>query len=588
MNKKNNKIYFGYIIGIIIIILVSLIYFFKNNFSIKVILENKYDEVKCYNNCKKIVSYKGNNIKVYNYNGLLISKLKIDNKEKIIRINDNYILTSKKEDKKTTYYIKDLKNKIKYYTKNELIGINNYLLYEQKESKFGDLYDLYDYSGKRIVSDLNEIDFKLKRKFIYANKDDHSYLFNEKGKNLFTDYNIIETNNNFIILNSNNNKLYYYYNIKNNTLIEDGFNKYIINDDNSVEVLKKFNNNEEYKLIKNNGKLVSIKNDNSIFNRIKTINDSFDNNYKLYESSVLLNNKSVLVDDVNSNSFGIYNVSKKEFTSIYNYRSKTNISEINELRSFDNNKRYVQIACNVPICKKNYMYVYDLIKSKVVFNTTGSDLLAEEFTLYKNNYKVVYYSRNSENKNYKGKYVLYDKNNKELIKDNKPIILIGSTPILGALYNNSLIYDINSKKIINEKSLAKVYDNKYIIYSNKIINLKGNNIYTFNKYSKVKKYDNYFYIINNNKIKMFDLNKMKVYSYNKKSNESIYGNNNEFIDPLNDNAIVNNKNYIKVINVKNGNIKLIKKNSIYKIINNNGKSYIITNKGKKYGLVILK
>ena len=53
MNKKNNKIYFGYIIGIIIIVLVSLIYFFKNNFSIKVILENKYDEVKCYNNCKK-------------------------------------------------------------------------------------------------------------------------------------------------------------------------------------------------------------------------------------------------------------------------------------------------------------------------------------------------------------------------------------------------------------------------------------------------------------------------------------------------------------------------------------------------------
>ena len=181
----------------------------------------------------------------------------------------------------------------------------------KKESKFGDLYDLYDYSGKRIVSDLNEIDFKLNRKFIYANKDDHSYLFNEKGKNLFTDYNIIETNNNFIILNSNKNKLYYYFNVKNNSLSQDGFNKYIINDDNSVEILRKVNNNEEYKLIKNNGKFVSIKNDNSIFNRIKTINDSFDNNYKLYESSVLLNNKSVLVDDVNSNSFGIYNVSKK-------------------------------------------------------------------------------------------------------------------------------------------------------------------------------------------------------------------------------------------------------------------------------------
>ena len=101
------------------------------------------------------------------------------------------------------------------------------------------------------------------------------------------------------------------------------------------------------------------------------------------------------------------------------------------------------------------MYVYDLIKSKVVFNTTGSDLLAEEFTLYKNNYKVVYYSRNSENKNYKEKYVLYDKNNKELIKESKPIILIGSTPLLGALYNNSLIYDISSKKIINEKISCK-------------------------------------------------------------------------------------------------------------------------------------
>ena len=251
----------------------------------------------------------------------------------------------------------------------------------------------------------------------------------------------------------------------------------------------------------------------------------------------------------------------------------------------------MQIICDKPICKNNKMFVYDSYKGNIVFNTESTSKVADEFILYKK-YKVVHYSVNSTNEEYKNKYVLYDNKNQEIIVKEKPIIVIGSKLLLGSYYDNSLIYNTKSKKIINEESLSKIYSNFYITYSNKIININGKKIYTSPKGSIISYSNSNFYVINRNKntIKLFDASQKKLYSYELNSNETLYADNNKILTPFINKVIVQSKkgNYIKIVNVVTGDTKVIKKNNIYMIKDTSRYKYIITKNNKKYGLIILK
>ena len=590
-DNDNGKISIPLIVYFIIfIVIAALILIIKQNTSINVVLDNKYDNVICISKCKYIISKNNDSYKILNKKGVVIGKFKNKNNILIYKVNKKYILVKTKKGKKVTYSIYNLRGKEKYKTKNYLGSINNKLIYEIKEGKLDYTYDIYDYFGKEIISKLTDFEEYNDGKLIYGTINGKSYLFKSNGKEVLNGYKVEEVIENDAILKDVSSKNFYYYNIKTNRKNDNSFKKYVINSDNNIEIARKENNKYTYLIIKN-GKEKYIDEEKSIFTKIEIIKNKLGNNYNLYEKSVKLKSNYVLVDNKSSNSFGIYNIKTKSFNALYLYNSTSTVSDIYELNSVNNTNRYMQIICDKPICKNNKMFVYDSYKGNIVFNTESTSKVADEFILYKK-YKVVHYSVNSTNEEYKNKYVLYDNKNQEIIVKEKPIIVIGSKLLFGSYYDNSLIYNTKSKKIINEESLSKIYSNFYITYSNKIININGKKIYTSPKGSIISYSNSNFYVINRNKntIKLFDASQKKLYSYELNSNETLYADNNKILTPFINKVIVQSKkgNYIKIVNVVTGDTKVIKKNNIYMIKDTSRYKYIITKNNKKYGLIILK
>ena len=225
--------------------------------------------------------------------------------------------------------------------------------------------------------------------------------------------------------------------------------------------------------------------------------------------------------------------------------------------------------------------------------------MVKNYAQYENNYKVIKYAKTGENEDYKGKYVLYDNNNKDVSKLDNEIVVIDSKMIIGNDISDSKValYNSKTKKMLTETK-------------GEIINLNNENLYKYtndnneefivdntgkeiaNKSSNdVLVYSDDSILSGDKSIEVYNLNTNKKINYSLTKNEEITDVTSSVIKPYKGLIYVNNsKNkYFKIIKT-NGKEKKIKKLTIDRIMQNKDKDVIIItkNSSNKYGLYIIK
>lgn len=585
------------------------------------ILSDKYDSVKCINSeCSGIIATTKNKDKnenkIYSAYGKLVAKYNDSEKNKKTPYDyqKKYILMQKKiSDNETRYYMVNTSGKVLYKTNNKLIVLNENYVLEQEKAKIDYVYKFIDLTGKVKYENITDYKTYDDNKFISMTKEDKNYILNSKGQKIVDDCKVEnevkdeKDRTKFLIVQNTKNDSYYYFNTSKSKIVGDSFESYKLKSDNSLVVYKKENNSKVSYNVNKNGIQKKASSSKFLAEVVKDLKSKLDENkFYIYTLSVLDENQdSIFVDNKEEKSFGIYNLKDNKYTSVYNYSSDKFYSSISVLESNDD-KTYFQVSCSNPICSETQMLVYNFSDNKELFKLTGDSLVATEYSQYENGYKVIKYSYKTTNDDYKGKYVLYDKDNKELYKSSNQISIIDSKLVMGKeIESDSILYSTNKNKVLNdEKTLAEKLDVKnknYYKYRNNdsknvIIDSKGNEIYSVDNSGTIEYNNDNIFAITSKDIKFYNMDSEKVSTYRFSKNETTTDYSNSKITPFGSVAFVNNSNksYVKVIDSNANVLKQIKKTSIYKVEVNkeHTKAFIITTSkvnGKvKYGLYLAK
>lgn len=585
------------------------------------ILSDKYDSVKCINSeCSGIIATTKNKDKnenkIYSAYGKLVAKYNDSEKNKKTPYDyqKKYILMQKKiSDNETRYYMVNTSGKVLYKTNNKLIVLNENYVLEQEKAKIDYVYKFIDLTGKVKYENITDYKTYDDNKFISMTKEDKNYILNSKGQKIVDDCKVEnevkdeKDRTKFLIVQNTKNDSYYYFNTSKSKIVGDSFESYKLKSDNSLVVYKKENNSKVSYNVNKNGIQKKASSSKFLAEVVKDLKSKLDENkFYIYTLSVLDENQdSIFVDNKEEKSFGIYNLKDNKYTSVYNYSSDKFYSSISVLESNDD-KTYFQVSCSNPICSETQMLVYNFSDNKELFKLTGDSLVATEYSQYENGYKVIKYSYKTTNDDYKGKYVLYDKDNKELYKSSNQISIIDSKLVMGKeIESDSILYSTNKNKVLNdEKTLAEKLDVKnknYYKYRNNdsknvIIDSKGNEIYSVDNSGTIEYNNDNIFAITSKDIKIYNMDSEKVSTYRFSKNETTTDYSNSKITPFGSVAFVNNSNksYVKVIDSNANVLKQIKKTSIYKVEVNkeHTKAFIITTSkvnGKvKYGLYLAK
>lgn len=585
------------------------------------ILSDKYDSVKCINSeCSGIIATTKNKDKnenkIYSAYGKLVAKYNDSEKNKKTPYDyqKKYILMQKKiSDNETRYYMVNTSGKVLYKTNNKLIVLNENYVLEQEKAKIDYVYKFIDLTGKVKYENITDYKTYDDNKFISMTKEDKNYILNSKGQKIVDDCKVEnevkdeKDRTKFLIVQNTKNDSYYYFNTSKSKIVGDSFESYKLKSDNSLVVYKKENNSKVSYNVNKNGIQKKASSSKFLAEVVKDLKSKLDENkFYIYTLSVLDENQdSIFVDNKEEKSFGIYNLKDNKYTSVYNYSSDKFYSSISVLESNDD-KTYFQVSCSNPICSETQILVYNFSDNKELFKLTGDSLVATEYSQYENGYKVIKYSYKTTNDDYKGKYVLYDKDNKELYKSSNQISIIDSKLVMGKeIESDSILYSTNKNKVLNdEKTLAEKLDVKnknYYKYRNNdsknvIIDSKGNEIYSVDNSGTIEYNNDNIFAITSKDIKIYNMDSEKVSTYRFSKNETTTDYSNSKITPFGSVAFVNNSNksYVKVIDSNANVLKQIKKTSIYKVEVNkeHTKAFIITTSkvnGKvKYGLYLAK
>lgn len=585
------------------------------------ILSDKYDSIKCINSeCSGIIATTKNKDKnenkIYSAYGKLVAKYNDSEKNKKTPYDyqKKYILMQKKiSDNETRYYMVNTSGKVLYKTNNKLIVLNENYVLEQEKAKIDYVYKFIDLTGKVKYENITDYKTYDDNKFISMTKEDKNYILNSKGQKIVDDCKVEnevkdeKDRTKFLIVQNTKNDSYYYFNTSKSKIVGDSFESYKLKSDNSLVVYKKENNSKVSYNVNKNGIQKKASSSKFLAEVVKDLKSKLDENkFYIYTLSVLDENQdSIFVDNKEEKSFGIYNLKDNKYTSVYNYSSDKFYSSISVLESNDD-KTYFQVSCSNPICSETQMLVYNFSDNKELFKLTGDSLVATEYSQYENGYKVIKYSYKTTNDDYKGKYVLYDKDNKELYKSSNQISIIDSKLVMGKeIESDSILYSTNKNKVLNdEKTLAEKLDVKnknYYKYRNNdsknvIIDSKGNEIYSVDNSGTIEYNNDNIFAITSKDIKIYNMDSEKVSTYRFSKNETTTDYSNSKITPFGSVAFVNNSNksYVKVIDSNANVLKQIKKTSIYKVEVNkeHTKAFIITTSkvnGKvKYGLYLAK
>ena len=607
-NKKSKQVLI--IVGVVLVIGLFTSYFYSNRVNVRKILTDKYDSIKCIDKyCKSIYAEEEKNntiyVKLLNENGNIVGRYDYKKTKKKVKepfyLSEKYLLMKKQiSSKKAEYTINNKNAKEEYKAKGVLSKINDDLVLETKEAKIDYVYNIINYQGKEIITNITEFESYNDGNILYGIKDTHNYIISKSGKILLDGYTVADERDDYLVLKSASKDSYYYFNIAKQKIMNEAFSTYVIKDDDSLQVARKENNTTVIYAITKNGRENKDVNKAYLYNHISDIQKNIDSNkYDIYLESIVDEfTENIFVDNKNNNSFGIYNTTKKSYRKLYDYTSSAFNTEINVIPSLDG-KTYFQVSCAKPYCKTSLMYVYAYTTedSTILFHTEGSDKLASEYHQYNNGYKVLKYSNNSKDEEYKNKYVLYDKKNKEIEKSENYISVIDSFLLLGEEKEKSLlIYNTQKGKMVNtDSTLAEKVSDNYYLFNNKLVNRKGEEVYSAIKNHTLSYSNDFVYSFGNKDVKVYSIKTGKIYTYKLGDKEITKSSDNINLVPFRNIVFVNNesKKYSKLINTKSNKYRKLKDNLIFKIYSNeeNNRNYIIVKKsvnGKlKYGLYIL-
>ncbi|MBR4830951.1 MAG: hypothetical protein IKZ96_04275 [Bacilli bacterium] len=622
--KKNQLICIGIVAVIVLAIFVYVLFFKINIPTVKWVKKKavKNYSVECLDtDCNYILASKGDKYGeyttyVYDSKGKQIAKIdntynsKASYTESVVEASKNYVITNKTDyttQKEYGYILKTTFGKARYNSKTILKGITDYLVSEENK----DGYKIINYKGKTLYNNVKAIETYGNKEVVSITTKNENLIIDKKGNSILSGYRIVSEVNDkdgktlYFVLQDTYKNSYYYYDYKNDKLDEDSLSGYI-SGSNSGELIITESKNGTYKkyLLNKDGKRTELYNDDSneyVESIKKKVNTD---NYSIYNGSVKLDSqKYILVNNKKNNNAGIYNVSTKKYTKLFDYSKENGTLNI---RVLDSNEKelYIMINCSEINCKKNTTIVYDMKNNKELFKTTGN--IPQEYTLYKGGYSVVKYDINSSEE-YKDKYVVYDKNNKELYKSDNQIVIVNKDVVFGEeITNTSLIlFDAKNNKTINsEDDLASkisvgnstVYkyndkNNTYVIGNNgkELVKISNKEVsFTYGE-------DTIMYI-ENNKIVIINVKDNKVRTYKLKKNEKMNDNSGQSIYPYKNAIYVNNTvdNYVKIVNANGNVIKKIKGSSINNIKYNKKSNRIIMttkrikNNNNLYGLYFIK
>ena len=411
--KKKLKGFLPYLAVIFIVIIFISIYFifFYKGTSLKRItkvLDTKYDSIECIgSNCNLIKAVNDKKISLLNSKGKkIITYTSNDDNKNLYGGTDNYFISVKKVDDNTvTYILNDIEGKIIYKTNNKLEEINeNYILENIKDNE----YNVIKKNGKKIYSNIEKIDFYNNKEYISLKINNEYSIFNKRFEKILSNYSVDkeikdeEDNTIYLIVKNEKTSKYSYFNIKSNKIIGEEFDKY------------KESENKDELIITKKGKQIKLNDNKEQIDLVNEIKSNLKDKYYLYTSSVIDDDqKYVFVDNLKNNSFGIYELRTKKYSEIYKYSKTENI--YSNVTKLDSKKGlYYQVNCSSKKCDTPVTAVYDLTENKVILKLESNEKLPEKYIQYNNGYKVIKYSKSS-NSDYKNKYVLYDKNNKELL-----------------------------------------------------------------------------------------------------------------------------------------------------------------------------
>ena len=606
INKKNTIISI-----ILLLVLVIVCYFVVSNFKINKVLSAKYDNIKCItSDCDGIMATRKIKNKemvfLLNSKGKVISKYeKKSDKYEPYTLSKNYFISSSQNDdkSKTTYIVYNKKGKQIYKTQEKLEKINDdYILISSDNEK----YSIVNKDGKLVYSNIKEVNFYNNKKFISAKIDQDYILFNEKLEKVLTNYTVdkeVKNKNDevlYLILKDTKSEEYSYFDIKSSKIVGESFSNYK-ESENEAEYLitRKVNNSKVTYVLYKNGKQKKSDNSKSQIELVNDIKSILNKDYYLYTSTVSNEgNKYVLVDNLKENSIGTFNIKTKKYIEIYKYSKTENIySTVNKIES--KNKEYYQISCSSNMCDTPVSVVYNLTDNKEILRNNDSDKIVKKYAQYENNYKVIKYAKSGDNEDYKGKYVLYDNNNKEVAKLDNEVIVIDSKMIIGNDISDSKIalYNSETKKKLTETKgeIINLNNKKLYKYTNDnneefIVDNTGKEIATKSS-NGVLVYSDDSILSGDKSIEAYNLDTNKKINYSLTKNEEITDVTSSTIKPYKGLIYVNNtkNNYFKIIK-NNGKEKKIKKLIINRVIQNKEKNVVIItkNSSNQYGLYIIK
>ena len=621
------KILISTAILVILVISIFLIYLKLNSGeirSVKKILSTEYYDISCVDsNCNSIAAYTGDKLgesKIYllNSDGKIVGKYsenydsKSKTTNKIYQIMDNYYIVKNidnesKDVKK--YIIYNSKGKKIYDTENILNALSNNLIIMGSEN-----YTLLDSKGKELYTNIKEYTSYYDSNIIEINLNDNTIILDKEGNVLLSNFSISKDvrdekeNLIYLIIKDIKNNVYQYFDVDSLKIKGDSFENYII-DNNEVIITRSVNGKQEKYSLNNDGKQEKIEENSSSSEIVSKIKSNLDlNKYYLYSISVYSDNQQyVLVDNKESKEFGILDIKNNKFTKIYSYNANsTNFySTVNKLKNDKSDDIYLQISCLSTICEQQKLYVYDLSNAKELYNTSDSGLVAQNYIQYSDNYKVIKYSYSSSSSDYKGKYVLYDSDNKELLKSNYEIVVIDKEKLFGPdTTNNLMLYSASKNKTLNienaSATVININDKVFYRYNDEnmntiIIDSNANEIIKANSSQYLQYSDEAIIYVEDNIVKFYDVEDKKTKEYKMLENERLTDSFSNIIPPYKRALFINNEddNYIKIIN-SNGKIKKkIKKVQIYSVTQNDkGNIFMIVKKKQKsgnlYGLYMAK
>lgn len=623
-NNKNLIVILVIVVAAILLILGVINMLGKNGNtnnikSVKRVLKAKYVDVECIDSyCNGLVAIKGDKlskytVELYNAEGKKVAsyKEKYSSASKSTKtpyqMTDSYFITrimNNENVKDVKYSINNKKGKELYSTNNRLTVLNDNFVLMEKNDK----YTILDIKGKELYSDISDIDTFYDDKYISFKIDDTYTILDEKGDKVLNNYKIakevktVDDKTAYFVVKDIKESVYYYYDVNKNKIIGDSFESYRTSEnDGELIITKQVNDSKEKYILSKDGKQEKQEEVDLTEVKEKVNSDA----YFLYSTSVMKKDqKNVIVDNKAQKSLGILNLESDKFTPLYSYKSDKSYfySTVSKIGNSDD--MYLKITCSEYSCDTYKTIVFNMKNSKEIYRIEDENLVVSDYSLYESGYNVVKYSSSTKNEKYKNKYVLYDKNNKELYVSSNRIVLIDKKLEFGNDVKSSLtLYSAKDKKALNEESSASIItisNNKLYKYTDKndnviicdedgktIINTKKDNL----KYSST----NIIYL-EDEKLYIYDASKNKMNKYKLKNNEKINDSTGSIIAPYRGSVFVNNSTdkYIKVLNSKANVIKKIKGVELSEVKSNpkTGNVFIITkgtNKtGNVYGLYIAK